>query len=60
MPEDLSVIGYDNTHLAGVHHISLTSVDQPRRTMGRSAAALLSDRIQDPARSPACARSHPS
>ncbi|MEU4549656.1 LacI family DNA-binding transcriptional regulator [Nonomuraea dietziae] len=48
VPEDLSVIGYDNTHLAGVHHISLTSVDQPRRTMGRSAAALLSDRIQDP------------
>ncbi|GGL48729.1 LacI family DNA-binding transcriptional regulator [Planomonospora parontospora] len=48
VPEDLSVVGYDNTHLAGVPAISLTTVDQPRRAMGRSAAALLSDRIGDP------------
>ncbi|WP_425464728.1 LacI family DNA-binding transcriptional regulator [Nonomuraea terrae] len=48
VPEDLSVVGYDNTHLSASHHISLTSVDQPRRAMGRSAAALLSDRIGDP------------
>ncbi|WP_285780207.1 LacI family DNA-binding transcriptional regulator [Microtetraspora sp. NBRC 13810] len=48
VPEDLSVAGYDNTHLSAVHHISLTTVDQPRRAMGRSAAALLSDRIGDP------------
>ncbi|RBQ17842.1 LacI family transcriptional regulator [Spongiactinospora rosea] len=48
VPEDLSVVGYDNSHLSGVQHISLTTVDQPRRAMGRSAAALLSDRIGDP------------
>ncbi|GAA3143848.1 LacI family DNA-binding transcriptional regulator [Planomonospora alba] len=48
VPEDLSVVGYDNTHLAGVPAISLTTVDQPRRAMGRSAAALLSDRIGNP------------
>ncbi|MET9063916.1 LacI family DNA-binding transcriptional regulator [Streptosporangium sandarakinum] len=48
VPEDLSVIGYDNTHLAGAAPISLTTVEQPRRNMGRSAAALLSDRIGDP------------
>jgi DNA-binding LacI/PurR family transcriptional regulator len=48
VPEDLSVIGYDNTHLAGTQPISLTTVDQPRRAMGRSAATLLSDRIGDP------------
>ncbi|MDF2711963.1 LacI family DNA-binding transcriptional regulator [Nonomuraea muscovyensis] len=50
VPEDLSVAGYDNTHLAASRHISLTSVDQSRRSMGRSAAALLSDRIGDPAK----------
>ncbi|MER7212363.1 LacI family DNA-binding transcriptional regulator [Streptosporangium sp. NPDC000239] len=48
VPEDLSVVGYDNVHLAGTQPISLTTVDQPRRAMGRSAAALLSDRIGDP------------
>ncbi len=48
VPEDLSVVGYDNTHLSASNHISLTSVDQPRRAMGRSAATLLSDRITDP------------
>ncbi|MEU0521002.1 LacI family DNA-binding transcriptional regulator [Streptosporangium sp. NPDC006007] len=51
VPDDLSVIGYDNTHLAGTQRISLTTVDQPRRAMGRSAAALLSDRIGDPGKS---------
>ncbi|MEV7012334.1 LacI family DNA-binding transcriptional regulator [Streptosporangium sp. NPDC051022] len=51
VPEDLSVIGYDNVHLAGTQPISLTTVDQPRRAMGRSAAALLSDRIGDPGKS---------
>lgn len=48
VPEDLSVVGYDNTQLSSLGCISLTSVDQPRRAMGRSAAALLSDRICDP------------
>jgi DNA-binding LacI/PurR family transcriptional regulator len=46
VPDDISVIGYDNTALAGLRHISLTSVNQPRQQMGHMAADMLHDRIE--------------
>ena len=47
VPGDLSVAGYDNTSFAALGWISLTSVDQAGREIGRNAARLLLERIAD-------------
>ncbi len=50
IPEDVAVVGMDDTELAGVTTPSLTSVGLGALERGRTAARLLLDRLEDPER----------
>ncbi|USD66265.1 HTH-type transcriptional repressor PurR [Vibrio sp. SCSIO 43136] len=47
VPEDVSVIGYDNIDLSGYFSPPLTTVHQPKRRVGKTAFELLLQRIKD-------------
>ena len=48
VPEDVSVIGFDDIVGAEFHVPSLTTIRQPLAKMGRQAASILLDRIANP------------
>jgi LacI family transcriptional regulator len=48
VPEDISVIGFDDIMSAAYHKPSLTTVRQPLREMGRQGAQVLLDMISQP------------
>ncbi|MCP1504209.1 DNA-binding LacI/PurR family transcriptional regulator [Curtobacterium herbarum] len=49
VPEDISVIGYDDTPIAASRYVGLTSIDDRSIDIGRGAGARLLERIADPA-----------
>jgi LacI family transcriptional regulator len=51
VPEDVSVVGFDDIQNAAFHNPRLTTVRQPLREMGRIAAQVLLERINAPERS---------
>jgi GntR family transcriptional regulator of arabinose operon len=48
VPGDLSVVGFDNSNIAQLEKISLTSVDHPSFEIGEKAANILLDKIFHP------------
>ncbi|RYP88323.1 LacI family transcriptional regulator [Nocardioides guangzhouensis] len=48
VPDDLAIVGYDDIEYAGAAAVPLTSVRQPRMRLGRTAAELLLDEVDNP------------
>ncbi|MBD1576721.1 MULTISPECIES: substrate-binding domain-containing protein [Vibrio] len=49
VPEDISVIGYDNIDLSPYFSPPLTTIHQPKRRLGKTAIEILLERIKDKA-----------
>jgi DNA-binding LacI/PurR family transcriptional regulator len=46
IPDDVSLVGYDNVDFSGLGHIGLTTIDQPRRAIGMMAVEMLLQRLE--------------
>lgn len=59
VPEDISVVGFDDIQSAAFHNPSLTTIHQPLRQMGVVAARILLQRIRGQATFPDVVPIHP-
>jgi DNA-binding LacI/PurR family transcriptional regulator len=48
VPDDVAIVGYDDIEFAGAAAVPLSSIRQPREELGRAAAALLLEEVEDP------------
>lgn len=46
IPDDISIVGYDDSNLATASEIKLTTIKHPKKNMGRQAAQLLIDMLK--------------
>lgn len=47
VPDDISIIGYDNIDLAPYFSPPLTTIHQPKRRLGKTAIEILMERVKD-------------
>ncbi|MET7399536.1 LacI family DNA-binding transcriptional regulator [Dactylosporangium sp. NPDC005572] len=50
VPQDVAIVGYDDIEFAAAAAVPLSSIRQPREQLGRTAAALLLEEIEDDGR----------
>jgi LacI family transcriptional regulator len=50
VPDDVAIVGYDDIDFAAAAAVPLSSVRQPRRQLGETAAQLLLEEVADPVR----------
>jgi DNA-binding LacI/PurR family transcriptional regulator len=46
IPKDVAVTGFDNIEIAAIFNPGITTIEQPRKSMGREAARLLINKIE--------------
>ncbi|WP_077304981.1 GntR family transcriptional regulator [Terribacillus halophilus] len=46
VPQDMSIVGFDNSNLAELSEVKLTSVEHPKAELGRAAGKLIIDLIE--------------